>query len=468
MIPFVGSSYVLANRNASIQRSVNLFLVKLEAAAKSPLILQSVPGLIQRNAVSGEYRGSIETNDRAFIVFGANLYEVSASYSLTLRGTLVTSTGHVSMSYGLSQLVMVDGSNLYVLTLSSSAFVQVVTAAFTGATTVDFIDNYFVLTKDRSGEQFQITAINDATSIDALDFASAESSPDDLVGHIVVQAGILLFGTLTCELWVDTGATDFPFERSRGSGFQVGLMAAASLMLVDNGPMWVGRDKQGSGIVYRLVGGQPQRISTMAIEQALQASSDLASARAWSYQDKGVTFYAINAPGLTSTWVYEVASAEWHERCDLDGTGQFMSGIVTGALFAFDKHLAADANGHLLEWDASTYTNNGAVLVRERTSPHDAVASRFYQFFTAFWMDATTGGAAQGDDPQVELSYSDNSGSSWSDPILRSLGKTGEILARLFWARLGRSRDRVWKARFTGNAPFSIIDAGADSVAGRN
>lgn len=467
MTQFVGPSYSLNNRKADIQRAVNLYLSGMEAAAKSVATLQSVPGLIRRGTVTGEYRGSIETNDRAFVVFGSSLYELGADYTLTGRGTLNTTTGPVSMAYGLFQVVMVDGANLYVLKLSDNSFQRVTVASFTGATTVDFIDNYFVLTKDRSGQQFQITAINDATLIDGLDFASAESSPDALVSHLVVQAGLLLFGTLTCELWVNTGNADFPFERSRGSGFQVGLMAAASLRLVDNAPMWIGRDKGGAGIVYRLVGGQAQRVSTQAIEQALRLSTDLTQARTWTYQKDGVTFYAINAPGLTSTWVHEASTGTWHERCDLDDVGQYAAGRVTGSLFAFNKHFAADALGGLYEWDENTHTNDGAPLVRERTSPHQAVAGRLWQTFDSFYADVTTGQADQGLDPKVEFSYSNNSGKTWSNPALRSLGKAGEILARLFWTRLGMGRDRVWKLKCSANAPFSIIDAGPTVAAGK-
>lgn len=468
MISIVGPAYTLANRKASIQRAVNLYLSKMEAAGKSAYILQSVPGLILRATVSGEYRGSIETNDRAFMVYGSTLYEISSTYVLTARGTLATFSGAVSMAYGVTQVVVVDGPSGYVFTLATNVFTQITSAAFSGATTVDFADNYFTLTKDRSGQQFQITSINDALTIDALDFASAEGSPDDLVGHLVVQAGILLFGTLTCELWVNTGAADFPFERSRGSGFQVGLMAAASLKLVDNGPMWIGRDKSGSGIVYRLIGGQPSRVSNQAVEQALQSSTALTEARAWCYQDKGLTFYAINAPGLTSTWVYEISTGAWAERNDIDSLGQYMAGRVTGSLFAFGKHLAGDAAGKVYEWSETTYTNAGDVLIRERTSPHEAVPGRVRQFFSQFYADVTTGGAAQSIDPMVELSYSDDAGKSWSNPLLRSLGKAGEILARLLWTRLGASRDRVWKIKCSANAPFSIVDAAATSTPGAN
>ena len=67
MIPFVGPSYQLANRKASIQRAVNLFLNKIEGPEKAQYILDSVPGLVQwGNPASGAIRGLIEISSRAF------------------------------------------------------------------------------------------------------------------------------------------------------------------------------------------------------------------------------------------------------------------------------------------------------------------------------------------------------------------------------------------------------------------
>ncbi|MES2958518.1 MAG: packaged DNA stabilization protein [Pseudomonadota bacterium] len=460
MIPFVGPSYNLATPKADIQRAINLMLVGLETPGKAPFIMQSVPGLIQRWQLVGSIRGTIETNTRAYAVAGSTLYELHADYTSTVRGTLATSTGDVSMAYGLFQVVMVDGPSGYVFTEATDTLAQIAAAGFPGANRVDFCDNYFVFTRDRDGQQYQISAINNALAVDALDFASSESSPDDLVGHLVVQAGILLFGLLTCELHVNTGASDFPFERSRGSGFRVGLMACHSLREIDNGAMWLGRDETGSGIVYRLAGGQAQRVSTQAVEQALQASTDLTQATAYTYQDKGLTVYCINAPGLLSTWCYEVSSGAWHERCELDANGFFLAGRATHALFAFDRHFVGDATGAIYELSGTTYTNAGDPLVRERISPHSATRSRYRIDFGAFWIDCSTGEAAQGDTPHVELSYSNDSGARWSTPQARSQGAVGERFSRLLWQRCGMGRDRVTKVRFSGNAPFSIMDGG--------
>lgn len=466
-VPFVGPSYTLANRKADIQRSVNLILIRLEAAGKAQFILDSVPGLAGFSTLSGACRGGIAIDDRAFVVFAGSMYEVLSDGSLITRGSLSTTTGMVSMAYGITQLVIVDGGG-YVLTLADNTFVTITDPDFPGADTVDFMDNFFVFSKDRQGQQFQLSAINDATMEDALDFASSESQPDPIVSHVVIQAGLLIFGTLTCELWVDTGAQDFPFERSRGSGFQVGLMARSTLKRLDNGCAWVGRDETGAGIVYRLNGGSPQRISTQAVEQAIQASTDLTQATAYAYQDNGLTFYAINAPGVASTWVFEVSTAEWSERADLDLSGQFKASRGVAHVYAFGKHLIGGDDGMLYSLDPTVYRNGSDPLVRERTSPHYATPGLFREFFSSFALDCTTGEAGQGIDPQAQLSYSDDSGASWGNPIFRSIGKVGQRLARVLWTRLGSGRDRVWKLRFSDNAPFSIINAFPISSVGKN
>jgi hypothetical protein len=44
----------------------------------------------------------------------------------------------------------------------------------------------------------------------------------------------------------------------------------------------------------------------------------------------------------------------------------------------------------------------------------------------------------------------------------------GERFARLTWRRLGRSRDRIWKVRFTDNARFDIVNVQVDTRNGTN
>jgi hypothetical protein len=156
MTPFVGPSYTLALRKADVQRSVNLHLVGMESPGKAPFVLQSVPGYALFATGAGAARGCLKTNDRVFFVLGSGLYELNIAGTLTLKGTLATSTGPVSMAYGISQLVVVDGTNGYVLTLATDVFAQITDPDFYGSDTVTFFDNYFVFIRPDTG-QFYIS-----------------------------------------------------------------------------------------------------------------------------------------------------------------------------------------------------------------------------------------------------------------------------------------------------------------------
>jgi hypothetical protein len=411
-------------------------------------------------------RGCITTNDRTFFVIGSGLYEVDIGGGLSLLGTLATSAGPVSMTFGISQVVLVDGPNGYVLTLATDAFAQITSDAFYGSETVTFIDNYFLFVRPDTG-QFYLSAINDATTLDALDFATAESQPDNLNAIVSCQRRALLMGGTTIEIWSNSGSADFPFERE-GTTIEVGCMAAHSVKVVDNTAFWIGQDRNGGGIVYRLNGYQAQRISTQGIEEALQASTDLTQATAWAYQEHGNTYYAINAPGLTSTFVYEVRTGAWESLNDQDDAGQHCADRRLCHTYAFGKHLFGCSDGTIVELDHGLYQKAGRPLVRERVSPHDAVPGLTWLYFDAFHLDCTTGDAPQGVDPVVELSYSDDSGATWSNPVAKSTGRVGERFARLTWRRLGRSRDRIWKIRCTSNARFDIVNVQVDTRNGTN
>lgn len=454
-LPFVGPSYTLSNRKASVQRTVNLYLSPVETAAKAQFILKSVPGLSLIVNAGAEIRGIFEADDRCFVVAGSVLYELLAAGTLTTIGTLDTATGPVDAAWGTTQIVVVDGPNGYVVTLATNEFQQITSDAWMGSNRVAYIDGYFVFV-DPESQMHYLSQIDDATDLDALDFASAESAPDDIVAHVVSQRQVVFLGKTTTEFWSPQGGTYF-LSRDSGTIMQLGCIATHSAQTLDNGLIWVGRDQHGSGIVYRLAGLQPQRISTIAVEEALSESTDLTQARAYVYQFQGQTFYCLNAPGIAATWVYELATGAWHERCDLDEMGQFTAHRVTCHAYALGMHIVGDADGKLYELDPSVNTFNGDAMKRTRISPNEITPLRERQFFSQFVLDCTTGEADQGISPVVELSWSDDGGYTWGNKVQRSLGEVGEYAPRVLWTRLGQARDRVWRVDFSDNAPFSII-----------
>jgi hypothetical protein len=458
-IPFVGPSYSLTTYKASAQRSVNMHLVGMETPSKAPFILDAVPGLAVFCDMGSPIRGSIDANGRCFVVAGSTLYEVSSAGVKTARGTLLTTTGAVWMRWGLTQLVIVDGANGYTLTLGSNVFAQITSDAFYGSSTVSYLNGYFGFVRPDT-QQFYVTAIDDASTLDALDFVSAERVPDGLVGAIDDHGQIIMFGSLSIEIWDGYSSSTFPYQRNNGASIEVGCMAAHSIRQADNGVFFIGRDKNGAGMVYRLASvTQPIRVSTVAVEEALAASTDLSQAVAWVYQERGLTFYCLQAPGVDSTWCYEISTGQWHERADIDGLGEFEAWRVDHCVFSHGKHLVGGSDGILYEMSREFQDFAGDARVCERISPHTASPSLDRLSFSAFILDCTTGEGPQVTVPVVELSWSNDGGADFGSPVQRSSGAVGERFSRVVWRRLGSARNRVWKVRFADSAPFSIISA---------
>jgi hypothetical protein len=139
-IPCVGPSYALADRKSAVQRSVNLYLREIEAPGEDkPAVLASVAGLVEHLSLGATIRGSYATDTRWFVVAGSTLYELTTG-GLVSRGTLSTSSGYVCMRHGRDQLALVDGSNGYVLNMSTNAFSTITDVDWRGSNWVEELD----------------------------------------------------------------------------------------------------------------------------------------------------------------------------------------------------------------------------------------------------------------------------------------------------------------------------------------
>lgn len=461
-IPIVGPSYQLRVRKADVQRSINLFPSIVESGTgKAPAILQSVPGLVLFADAGEEIRAMRVLKDgRLFIVSGDKFKEVDSGGVISDRGTLTTTTGAADIAQNLVQAIIVDGPSGYVMNLASNTFTQIA-SAFQGSVRVSVLNGRAIFVKPDS-QQFQLSAVDDATVIDTLDFASAESSPDNIVTHIVDHGQVFFFGETSIEIWDDVGGLDFPLARNEGAKIETGTTAAFSLQKLDNTVIWLGNDERGGGIVWKLQGFTPVRISTQAIEEMLQSATDLTDAVAYTYQQDGHSFYCLNAPGLDTTLCYDVASGNWHERAEFDG-GTYTQHRGQFHAYAYGKHLIGAADGKIYEYSPTTHTNAGDTLVRDRISPHLATPTYDKMTFSSMQVDCVVGaGKPDSSAPQLMMRYSNDGGISWGNWRYCSMGAIGERRQRTIYRRLGQAYDRVWQIRCTENVQFAIVGANVE------
>ena len=466
--PILGESYVARSLNAADARMINLFPEVLPEG-KEAAWLQRAPGLRLLATIGvGPIRGLWTFNGVGYVVSGNALYSIDSTYTATLRGS-ITGTGPVSIADNGTQMFIACNGPSYIYNATTSVLAQITDPDFPGAGTVGYIDGYFVFNEPNT-QKIWVTALLDGTAVDPLEFASAEGSPDGVVGLIVDHREVWVFGTNSVEVWYDSGATDFPLQRIQGAFNEIGCAAAYSLAKLDNGVFWLGADARGRGIVYRANGYTGQRISTHAVEWHIQSYGNIDDPIAYTYQQDGHAFYVLTFPSAQKTWVFDVAANAWHERasgnenqyrhrsnCQMAFNNEIVVGdYVNGNIYAFDMDVFSD-NGAAQKWERSWRALPSGQNNLKRSAHH----SLQLDCQSGVGLDGAS--TVQGSDPQVMLRWSDDGGHTWSNEHWLSMGKIGESGYRTIWRRLGMTlkiRDRVYEV--SGTDPVKIAVMGAE------
>jgi len=358
--PILGSAYVARSVNAADNRMVNLFPEIVPEGGKEPAFLQRAPGLTALVTVgTGPIRGLWTFGNYGYAVSGDTLFKIDSNWTAVAKGT-VGGSGPVSMADNGTQLFIAANPQGYIYNVSTDVFQQITDPDFPGAGTVGYIDGYFTFSEPNS-QKIWVTQLLEGTSVDPLEFASAEGNPDNVVAIFVDHREVWVFGTNSTEVWYDAGLLDFPLARIQGAFNELGCAAPYSIAKMDNQVYWLGKDARGQGIVYKAAGYIGQRVSTHAIEWQMQEYSNLTDAVGYTYQQDGHSFYVLNFPSADTTWVYDVATGAWHERASF-ANGDFNRHRANSQMFFNATTVVGDyQNGKIYEFDLNVYADDGAV-----------------------------------------------------------------------------------------------------------
>jgi hypothetical protein len=469
---FIGPSAENRATALNVERTINLYPETVGAGTgKSAGVLHSTPGLAvfaTVDAARNPVRALFAQDGRAFAVVGDAFVELFSDGTTTTHGTVRGYDEVASLcsnGTGGHQIFITSAGGGYIFDLDTDTFTELTGADIPSPMGLGvFCDGYF-LVNVAGTPTFRLSDLEDGLTWDPLDLQQRNYSTDELRGIIVNHRELWLMGSQTSEVWYNTGDADMPFQPIAGAFVEQGIAAADTAVRCDNSIIWLGEDERGGGIVWRANGYTPMRVSTHAVEYALQGL-DLAAARAWAYQDEGHTFYVLSVPGLDTSWVYDMATQLWHERAAWDDTTMTWSRHLGHChAWAFGRHLVGDRlRGIIYELNLEYADDNGAPLRRLRQVPFisDEQAWLFYQ---RFQLDLEAGRGletGQGSDPQVMLQWSDDGGHTWSNERWVSAGALGAYRRRAVWRQLGRARDRVFRVVTSDPVPVSWLDAYVD------
>lgn len=399
---------------------------------------------------------------------------VTGVISLAPLGTLLTSTGPVSMRHNGflgGTAVIVDGPNgyYYIYGVGGAAigpvgtFVRITDPAFLGATTVCEIDGWFVFNQPRT-QTFYTNGGQYSTAFNASFFANKDAFGDLLMGVFENKEELWLPGEQTTEIWYDAGGPYFAFQRLVGTALQIGCKAPNSIARISSGGqdslMWFGRAERGENVVVRTKGLNYEIVSTPAVSDAIATYTTTSDAQAYVYQEDTHEFYVLTFPTADRTWVYDASmplELAWTQRLSYDPYASAFHRHRSNCFMNFaGMRIVGDyQNGALYQMTRAVQNDAGWPLFSRRRAPHIwDKENRERVHLSSLQVDFAPGQGAPsglGSNPTASLVISRDGGASLGTPydpapsnaVTQPMGLIGQNLNRAIWRKLGWSRDAV-------------------------
>lgn len=394
------------------------------------VVLQSRRGLDDRGADMGA--GPVEALFQRDGILTGSLFGVSAGAlyraSTSLGG--VTGSGAVSIAGNEIGLMTTAGAVLYFYNGTTLAAVSFPDGA--SVTKVLVGGSRYIALRANTGQFYWTPALG--STFAALDFATAESSPDALRDALYIDDILILFGSETVEYWPNTGSATLPFQPLEGRVIEKGIRATGCATAYGPTFAWVTNENKVC------LQDESTVLSNPGLQAKIEASTDV---RLFTFLQDGEEFLALRLDTETQVWhggqwseFTSYGQDNWIPQCS---TGSIFGSAVDGKTLTFGEGYS-DLGGTLeRRFRGGTPINSGGLMVGNmglRCNPGQ----------TPF----LTGDYAE---PYVEMRLSRDAGQTWGNFRKASLGRQGEYRKKVQWRACGMASQPALLAEFRVTAP---------------
>uniref|UniRef100_A0A6M3IL39 Putative capsid protein n=1 Tax=viral metagenome TaxID=1070528 RepID=A0A6M3IL39_9ZZZZ len=447
-----------SNLNALILQNM---YAQLDRSGKSIVSLFNTPGLTLKGTPEAdvEVRGLYPLGDYLYAACGSNFYQITTGFVATDKGNLNTAAGFVDFCDDGTYVILSDGTDGYTYNVGTDTFAQIVDVDFIGAKSMTYQDGYAITAEVDSQDMMQ-SAAADPTAYTSTHKTSVNRASDNLVRAVSSGGNLWAFGDLTAEVYHNTGAALFSFERYEVF-LQHGLLARGAFTEADNTRFWLNQNRW----LLRDEAYRPIKLNIDGIDYQFESYTTVNDAILYSFEMEGHIFVNVTFPTADETRVYDVSTGQWFKwasyRSSDTGYGRHRSNCYA---YFNGEHIVGDfENGKLYELDLDVFTDNSEGIQRRFTLPniYDK-KSRNCQVHHRFEIDFEGGvglATGQGSDPQAMLDWSNDDGHTWSNERWADIGKIGEYGNRAIWDMLGMAENRIY--RCTISDPVKVVVLGA-------
>lgn len=284
------------------------------------------------------------------------------------------------------------------------------------------------------------------TTIDDLNFAEAENSPDTLKDMLYLGDRLILFGAETIEFWPVTVDPDAPFAPLVGAVLPVGVKATGCATHFDRGFAWITDANEVCLNTPDTIISEPE----LQIKIANSIEVTL-----WTFyvdDNEYLVVRTLNDDDTGETWVYGARTQVWSEL-ESAGYNNWVCQCYDGGYFGTTR------NGTFVRW-SDDYTDFDGVLERRFRAWAPLTADVLWLNNVVLRTNPGTTPYIVGDytDPIVELRTSRDGGVEWQPWRHRTLGTQGKYRKKTFWNSLGQFSypGVLVELRITDPVPFRV------------
>ena len=304
-IPLIGPSYTNREKPLSAQKAINMW-PEINPEARNQVALHNTAGIRVFATLSGVDRGMHDFNNLMYAVNGQTLYSIDADGANTNLGTIPGFT-RCQMADDGYQLIIVTGETPYRYTVAGG-LEAITDPDLVNPTCVAYLNSQFIFdNNDGTWGEFCTSSIEEGLAIDALDFATAESHPDDITAIIAYRQLVYFFGSHSVEPWANTGTGNPPFARASSGLRPFGVAGRDAVLTTSEYIYFLDHDR----IPRRSNGLDFPSIGTPALGVEFSQYTRIDDCIAFSFIQDGQQFVAFTFPTADRTWCFHEPSGSW-------------------------------------------------------------------------------------------------------------------------------------------------------------
>lgn len=447
--PIVGSSVFGRYPKISAEKTYNMII------SDDALVDYAGYKLVKSISSNGEGRG-LYVSDKANVmiaVVNEGVYSIDFELNTNLIGRLNTFSGDVFIDENdASQIAICDKSSIWIYNYSASTFTQVTNLGFVPGY-ICFHNGYFI-SVDAVNSKWRLSNVNDGFTWNTINTGLFQTKPDMPLAVVRIPGKsnqIFVVGSTCTEIWTNTGAQLFPYQKSAISNIDYGTVNPATIAWGDNIVAWIGKNENSGAAVMISTGAGVQQISTDGINFLLSRMQYPNSCYGFMFKQDGHLIYQFTFYKDNISLIYDFNTGKFFNVSDPYQNAHIAKRVVffNGTYYFIDF---VDGNLYAMNTDYTDY--NGAPIPRIRVTGHIALpnSSNFVVNNVTFPLEMGEDAAMQ----SIDWSVSKDGGESFSSAARKILNPQGYRSGRVDFWRYGAANDFVMQYRFWSDGRFVI------------